>query len=231
MKNILVTLNINNILTDNSKSSFLFAADRWQVDFLEFKENFFTDYYPSFNKFKILESFLDYDRVIFLDADTLINHLAPNPFLTYFGDFCAVKDVHSKNINFILENNIELDYLTPYFNFIRQNIDSKTNDDYIINFFNSGVMMFSPSKTYDIIQKNKKLLPNVNDENKLHLISHYEQALLNYIIQNNFTIEFMNSKWNVIDPDTERQMDGFIYHFTGKKNDFLKTKINSYKWK
>jgi lipopolysaccharide biosynthesis glycosyltransferase len=230
MKNLLLTLNINDVLCENSKRSFLNAKNRWGCNFEEITENYFPEYYPSFNKFKIFELFQNYDRILFVDADILIHNSSPNPFELYFGDFCAVHDVHYDNIEHVLNNNVFLDYLTPYYDIIKSKIDNNINSNFIKNFFNSGVMLFTPSKLKTIFQKYKNIIPNTNGGEKLHLISHYEQSLLNYIVQKNIDIEYMESSWNVINPNLNKNMHGFIYHFTGTNNNLLKIKIKNYSW-
>jgi len=222
--NTLVTLDINNITCENVKKNHSLLARKWNCDYITIKENFYENCYPSWNKFYILEN-LNYDRVLFLDSDTIINPECPDPFV-YKDDFIAVKDMHDICLNDpILLSKTIADYITPHFDYLKS-VDKSLNNSYIEKFFNTGVMLFTPKIISPLIKKYKNLI----NTNKLNGTSHREQTLINYIIQKEIDVFYLERKWNVIDPDITKPMDGNIYHFTGPRNKELKKEIFNYKW-
>ena len=130
---------------------------------------------------------------------------------------------------FSLNNHIR-NYITPHYEYFKQ-YDTSLNFSYIENFFNSGVILYSPSH----ILKHNKFNFSENSALIKECITdgsaHREQALINYVIQNNIPINYLDQKWNVIDPDISEPMTGYMYHFTGKDWHGLKEKVKTYDWK
>lgn len=210
-------------MCQNARDSFNDASKRWGCEWIELFDNKFPLHFPSWNKFSIFNK-TEFERILFLDSDMLISNHAPNPF-NYQGQFITVKDVHEKYLNYKDElMNIIKDYLYPHYLYLR-NKDLTLDENYIKNFFNSGFMLFYPKLTSDLIHKYNSLI--LNDENRG---SHREQSIINYIVQKELSITYLDRKWNVIDPDTNNPMNGYIYHFTGTNNSFLKKQILQYKW-
>ena len=222
---VLATLNINNVLCPNSRNSFIAAAQRWNCEYYEVITNQRPDCYPSYNKFNILSDAV-FDRVFFVDSDTVICSNAPNPFCISDAPFCAVKDIHMESIGTPTFEKELHDFILPSYNRIKTDIGDSLGDSYLYNFFNSGVMLFTPSIVSPVIKRNLHLLP----QNELKTIGHYEQAILNYIIQKEMPITYFPRKWNTIRPDVTKPMTGFIYHFTGIPGFELKAAMLHYAW-
>jgi len=232
----ILVFNINNNICSNVLESQIHAANRWGCKYIiEHKPNdLFKDCYPSWNKISALydkEFYYNFDRILILDSDILINIKAPNPFdLCNYNAFNVVRDSHYKYINDkeTLNKHIK-DYITPHYRYF----EIRSHDisfSYIKNFFNSGVMMYSPAKLLSRDINNPKYT-NIILDSILDGTSHREQAIINYIIQAEIDINYLDKTWNIIDPNISKPMRGYMYHFTGKDWSGLKEKVKTYNWK
>ena len=81
--NYVVTLNIGNVLFDNSRKSMIDAAYRWGCGFHEITENWVQKPSIYFNKIVGIDELSKREKVegvFYVDADTLIRNDTPNPF-------------------------------------------------------------------------------------------------------------------------------------------------------
>jgi len=223
MKTALITLNINNVLCENAKASHSHASNRWGCEYVIINENKFPNSYPSWNKFNILQN-PNYDRVLLIDSDMLISSKCDNPF-KFKQPFVVVRDSHYE----LYDEPAKLypyikDYLTRYEKeFINDGLILPCN--FVLNFFNSGFILFD-KKIRLVLNKYSSLI----EKYSIGGSSHKEQALLNYIIQKEVLIRYINRKWNVINPDLTKPIDSSIYHFTGGDPKILKTSLPSFNW-
>jgi lipopolysaccharide biosynthesis glycosyltransferase len=232
--NIIVVIDINNKISENVINSHLHAAERWSCNYVieHIQDKRFESCHPSWNKISLMLNnvfYKQYDRVLILDSDILIHIDSPNPFdINLSFDVGVVKDSHFQFINDPIKlADYTKKYLTPHYNYLTS-YDSSISFSYIRNYFNSGVILYNP-----------KIQEHIQDWYHSNLIrdsipdgsAHREQAILNYILQKEVDITFLDNTWNMVDPDTENPMKGYFYHFTGKKWDYLKEKVKIYNWK
>lgn len=227
MKTALLTLNINNVLCENAKSSHLHACERWGCEYVIVDENKFPNSFPSWNKFNILRN-SDYERALLIDSDMLISSKCDSPF-KFKQPFVTVRDSHYELYTPGYKETDQLhvyikDYLTRYREeFINDGLSLPCN--FILNFFNSGFILFDKSIS-NVFDKYSPLI----EKYSINGSSHKEQALLNYIIQKELLITYITRKWNVINPDLTKPINDSIYHFTGGDPKILKTALESFKW-
>lgn len=254
-KTIIVVINAYNDInvTKNSVESIRIAAHRWKSDFYEITHFHHPNAAENllWQKLWIFKNFTNYDKVLFLDTDIIINSKTPNIFneLTDEYDFAAVLDgnpggrfeiddwyrLHSYNFHKI-NNSIEtFEKYIPNFNY----------DNYWNNYFNVGVFLFRPKSMNKISKELKELLFNNIEfynfvdynKNKNRFI---EQNTINAMISTHYNkLKLLDNTWNWIAPNdfTEYnenmflgRMKPYIYHFAG--TDDAKTIINEYdRWK
>lgn len=241
MKKLIVVQNAYKDLefTKHSIESIRYAAHRWESNFYEITrfqfpnapENVFWD------KIWIFENFINYDLVLMIDADCVINNTAPNIFeeLNSDYDFAAVLDgnpngrfkeddmwyrKHSYNYHKLYRSVEIFDKYLPNFNY----------DKYWSTYFNMGVFLFRPKKIYELIIPLKKILfeniefYNYLDSKKNNSIFAGNNLLSALISVHYEKLKLLDNKWNWIAPDdfTEYnqemflgKMKPYIYHFAG----------------
>jgi lipopolysaccharide biosynthesis glycosyltransferase len=239
-------------ITEQSIKSIRYAANRWQSNYYEITHFQFPQS-PSkimWDRIWAMENFLEYDKVLILDPDIVINVNAPNIFdeLNDEYDLAVVLDGNPgrfekdflrngivKNIS-KLHNSIEI---------FKQTIENFDENTYWNWYFNNGVFLFKPKKMYEITQKIKNLIYNNNIIHKFIDLSISGdsfpcQNLINVMISHsNLSIKTLHNNWNWTIPDIVQEytkefflsdkMIPYIYHFTGTHNskEFLKTYV---KW-
>lgn len=231
--NVIIVINIHNNICENVLSSHIHAANRWGCKYLLEHESYISmkSCYPSWNKLGILldSQYNTYDNILILDSDILININAPNPFhIADQNKFNVVRDSHYE----FIDNDVKLydyikDFITPHYEYLKKH-DTRVNFSYIKNYFNSGMMIYSPKMTN--INENKYI--NIINESIQNGSSHREQGLINYIIQQEMPINFLETTWNITNPDLSNStMGGHMYHFTGDNWHYLKEAVKTYDWK
>lgn len=255
-KNIVVVQNVfdDPELTIQSMDSIRHAAKRWGADFYELN----TVHHPKapnpffWDRIWEYQFFGQYEKVLVVDPDIVINVKAPNIFdeLTPEYDFCAVKDgnpgdrfadpVYLRDSitkrNALVGNTIEI---------FEKNIEGFTFEKYWENYFNVGVTLFYPERTNQMMKRIKDLIFN-NSEIYQYVnfngggIWFSPQNLINAVfVSENVRIKFLQNEWNWVLPDiAEEYHNGFflgpmkpwIYHFTGTSGS--KDSLKSYdRWK
>jgi hypothetical protein len=104
-------------------------------------------------------------------------------------------------------------------------------DAYIRNFFNAGFFICSPKRHLKFLEFVEKHLPCPGDHMAQN--GHYEQALFNYGVQaiDPEVLCYAPETWNYMDPDISvREMEYFVYHFTGAMYEELKPAIADFPW-
>ncbi len=190
------------------------------IDFMVITEHDARYKYPVWNKDLIFEKLdTEYDKIGYVDSDTMVHWDAPNPFDMYDDEFCWVKDI--ANFRWVT-NSIET-YNKFYPN---QTLD-------IYDYYNSGVSFFT--KEHKFIYDNLQKLYKENSE-ELDVCATKGvgkvQTLLNFELQKqNVKIKELPPIWNMFSMH-KREMfnhnwqDGedktpffikysWIWHFTG----------------
>jgi hypothetical protein len=192
---MLVTINVNNVLHERSRDSFVQAANRWGVEYVELNNRHATKYHPTYLKLLLFE-LLSTDNIFFVDADCLIMPWCPNPF-EVLGDSAVVRADQERLINYhgIVDHiNKEL----KAFN-IKQ----------LHSYFNSGV--FKLNSKYQIALNYARSI--YND----HLAWHEQTPMNIALVPSNIT--FVDEKWNYI-PQNSTSKTKYIYHFAGYEDKF-----------
>lgn len=136
----------------------------------------------------------EYNYIIFVDADILINIASPPIHICYdYGDNVGIVDEYSqptkKDRIKIQKDNKWEDTAKEYYNLCDLDIET----DMV---FNTGVMVFQPTKHRD-------LLKNIYDKYKRNIIGHYrgfhyEQSSIGYELQVQKKYIVMDNIWNSI---------------------------------
>jgi hypothetical protein len=213
--NTILTIAINQgtepFLQENSRQSFIDAANRWGCDYTEITKNN-TPYHPTTLKLMIFD-LCKHDRIFLIDADAIIRKDAPNIFdLTDPKLFYAVKNYWDYFEKFGYRPREDIEIAHREFNNIklRKNLDPTLNEDYICNnFFNSGVQVVSReyhSEIYPLALSYCLDVPLV----------WWDQMPINiavYTIMKNYT--GLSLEWNWRFPESTNKMSGFVDHYAG----------------
>jgi lipopolysaccharide biosynthesis glycosyltransferase len=246
-RNLIVTLNSYEEFKYNEQSieSMRHAARRWGADFYE-KTYFEDETLPGkkfiWGKFWIFSNFENYDHVLYLDSDTIINSKAPNIFdeIDHIHDLYVVLDGNP--------GRFENDFFkkTYVYNFSRKSNSIETflkkiknfnEEKYFDNYFNAGVVLFNVQKFKPHFNEFLKFLNDDEIRNHLH-ISGCDQDILNaWFSTKDIKIKYLNNTWNWIAPDIADEYGMFlgpmipnIYHFCG--TNLSKERLKDYdRWK
>jgi len=240
--------------TTQSIESIRLAAKRWNADFYELNTIQFPDSPNPFFWDRIweYENFINYDKVVIVDPDVIINVKSPDLFeeLTPDFDICLVKDGnpggrfpdHAYFKNSISRHCAFLGDTIPIFS---RNITGFSEEEYWENYFNVGVNVFYPKKIAPVMQDLKKLILN---NSEIHKYLDFKNGGVWFSSQNIFNalfiskgikIKFLGDEWNWIAPDISEEynenlylgpMKPWIYHFTGTNG--CKDELKKYdRWK
>ena len=164
----------------------LFVLDKPLYDFSHMKPQWYKMYILD-----ILEANeIEYDQVLYVDADTIIHPNAPNIFEVTDNKFCAVRNFGCMDwVCRSLENYSKLlfeDFMFPYY-----------------KYFNSGVMVFN--------KKHKKLFKSMQEfyQEKHNEIKHVQdnyhvgndQPVLNFFVNRDIPEDYkvLDYEWNMQD--------------------------------
>lgn len=213
--NIIVVQNVfeDFDLTNQSILSMRKAAHRWNCDFYELS---YFKYPYSLEKIFwdrswVYKNFINYDKVLILDPDIVINSTAPNIFneLTDEYDLAVALDGNPGNRfrdplqlkNTIVKHIAHVNDSIKIFENYIPNFDYKKYWD---GYFNNGVVLFNPKKLLKITQNIEQAILN----NKF--ISQYMSTEASFKMQNIFNafvsssdlkIKHLDNNWNWILPD------------------------------
>lgn len=219
MKRALITIDINNFQTENSRESMKSAALRWGADFVVSSNLFLGDAYGfTFNK-----AFLDfiatgYDQIAFFDADCIIRSDAPTPFTLIVPE--KIKAVQNGNERIGNYNNTlgQHTYNLLRINQQQQMIETINRPDV---YFNTGFILSEVSTLRRLCHLVRAILPELNYD-RFNPI--YEQALFNYAARcispnlDNPFFEYAEECWNYMYPQDLNNQTEWVYHIS---NDVL----------
>ncbi len=233
-KNLIYTTAINSDTSQFNNSEYSqYCINSWtawckkmDIDFLVIDKmtgpTVNNDYkYPVWAKDLIFDYVGDkYDKIIYVDSDTMVKWDAPNPFDLYTDEFCVVNDRAS--IGWILRS---LDAYKPFF-------PKAATDDFILdNYFNSGVCFFTKEHKYIFDELQGLYLHYGKDLDLIKGVGKV-QTVLNYVLKlNKVKIKYLPPTWNLFsihkkdmfkhnwqlneDPTPFFIKYAFIWHFTG----------------
>jgi len=229
--NLIVVLNAYDEFRFNSNTveSIRLAANRWKCSFLELTEAKHSEL-PQFklwNKLWMIENLVQYDKVLYIDMDTIINSKCPNIFeeLSEDQDMAIVKDGNPGRFQ---DNFFKIQYVDNIMNFDDAvNVFSKyfkhfNLEQYSEKYFNSGIMLFRPNRLLKYSLELKELI--FKNPELMEFLSRSwatEQNILNgWFTSSGINIKYLDNTWNWIAPDMENHsldipMHKNIFHFCG----------------
>lgn len=224
----------------NAIESIRFACKNWNVNFFELKKFMYVSDKiknpVTSNRLWMMKYFTNFDRVLILDPDIVINLKSPNIFneLDEY-DFAGVHNANPTRLSTYNHMKCVNDHLSS--------IGIEILQKYIINFdktkyfntcINGGVYLFKPNKLSNVTDYIIKL---IETHEEIQTILHSEWVFIQNIISaalstSDLNIKILNDTWNWIAPDINLEWDLFcgpmhanIFHFTGTpgSKDSLKT--------
>lgn len=151
----------------------------------------------------------DYDFIIFIDADIIINNDAPSLHNFYdFGDKIGVVNHSQPDLLARLLCQKHRGYEVTASEYYKLKSNHDINTDHIIN---TGLLVFQP-------RKHSLFLQNIFEQYHKYQINntngfHYEQAVIGYEIQNSNLHFYMDMKWNALWANNK-----YYYNIIRKKN-------------
>lgn len=227
MKKAVLTIDIDNFQTENSKQSMIAASNRWGADFFSYSEKLLENSYGiTFTKAYIDQILNGYDQIAFFDADCIIRSDAPTPFtLIVPNKLRAVKNGNERIGNYHNTLN-QHTYNLLRINQQQQMLDIIERPDM---YFNTGFMLADISTFRRLCHTVRCILPELNYD-RFNPI--YEQALFNYASRclspdlDNPFFEYAEECWNYMYPsDLEKQTE-WVYHISNdveNRNNVLST--------
>lgn len=221
------------------------ACNRWGVTFIEKTKND----YKNLNNFLIpnkvfwlFENLNNFDKVLFLDADMVINENCESPFPYLDGfDICVVKDKQEGRSCELFFDKVREEHILNSNNSIEifeRNIENFKKNTYIEGYFNSGFMLFRP-KWFSFVYYFYKKIIYYNEDLYNYMSTFWaEQNLINAVVlsKKDIKINYLPTTWNYIAPDIldeyhthylKDRMIPKIYHFCG--TDSSKQSLITYK--
>jgi hypothetical protein len=188
------------------------------TDFLVIDKNIEDYTHPIWNQFNIFEiTGNSYDKIGYVDSDTMIRWDAPNPFHTYTDEFCGVKEVSSLRW---IYNSIQA------YNKFFPNTEVQL-DEYV----NAGVEFFTKDHKYIFDEMRELYLNNRAELDVIKGVGRV-QTLLNLCLKKNKVKQkYLDDRWNLFsihkknmfthnwqlneDPTPFFVKYAYIWHFTG----------------
>ena len=136
----------------------------------------------------------EYDFIIFIDADIIINENAPAIHNEYtFGDKIGVVNQSQPTLQARIEGQIHKGYEVTAKDYYKLKSGHIIDTDHIIN---TGVLVIQPKKHKVFLRKifNTYFKKQINNPAGFH----YEQSVIGYEIQKNNMHYFMDMKWNAL---------------------------------
>lgn len=227
MKRALITIDINNFQTENSKESMKSAASRWGADFVVSSNLFLGDAFGfTFNKAYLDFISTGYDQVAFFDADCIIRSDAPTPFTLIIPEkIKAVKNGNERIGNY--QNTLnQHTYNLLRINQQQQMLEQIHRPDV---YFNTGFILSDVSTLRRLCHIVRTILPELNYD-RFNPI--YEQALFNYAARcispnlDNPFFEYAEECWNYMYPSDLQRQTEWVYHISNdvaNRNQVLET--------
>jgi len=227
-KNLIYTVAVNHETSQFKNTDYsqycLLSWEKWckkrNIDFLVIDKHNSRYKFPVWNKDTIFEIVGDtYDKIGYVDSDTMVHWDAPNPFDLYTDEWCWTKDI--SNLRWTSNS---IDYFQKFY-------PNKSLDIY--DYYNSGISFFTKEHK-PIFDNLIKLYENNSEE--LDDVATWGggkvQTILNYELQNHdIKVKELSSQWNMFAmhkkemfnhnwQDGDDKMPFFIkyswiWHFTG----------------
>jgi lipopolysaccharide biosynthesis glycosyltransferase len=219
MKKVVLTIDINNFQSKNSKDSMVEASKRWDADFISFDQKILGDSFGiTFTKAYIDQIVKDYDQVAFFDADCIIRQDTPTPFtLIVPKKLRAVQNGNERIGNY--DNTLN----QHTYNLLRINQQQQMLN--IIErpemYFNTGFMLADVSTFRRLCHMVRCIMPELNYD-RFNAI--YEQALFNYAARcispdmNDAFFEYSEECWNYMYPQNLQYQTEWVYHISNDVN-------------
>ena len=205
------TLNVHGDgLCHNFRQSMRAAAARWGAEFVEITIPIVPWKDPFWEKLNLDRHLAMYERVVFVDRDAIISERRPNLFdivpAESFGVVPSEQDGHC-----FLEHIAQ--HMAPLCRLL--GIDM----DYTREYYNSGVMVFSPQRHQAVFELSRSIHPLPSHRGWVTIDQGLLSAALKYlgvpVCRIAPTFNRIGEKlWNRWQP----VMDDFIWHFCGPKN-------------
>lgn len=225
-KNLIYTTAINHdTSTFNNTDYSQYCLNSWKAwcdknntDFLVIDKHDSRYEYPVWNKDLIFEHVGDkYDKIVYVDSDTMIKWDAPSPFDLYDNEFCTSTDRAS--LKWILNS---IDSYQQFFPDVKINLDT---------YFNSGVCMFTKEhrpifdSLIEFYERNSAKLDKIKGVGKV-------QTVLNFMLEEkNVKRKVLPPTWNLFSIHKKNMFRhnwqlnedmtpffikyAYIWHFTG----------------
>jgi hypothetical protein len=174
--------------------------------------------FPVWNKDLIFDIVGDqYDKIGYVDSDTMVKWDAPNPFDLYDDEFCGVIDRSS--LRWIL-NSIKA--YSPFYPEINLDLD---------NYINSGITFFTKEHKFIFDNLKQLYLQHSSGLDEIKGVGKV-QTVLNYeLIKNNVKVKYLDPRWNLFSIHKKNMFQhnwqlkqdtipffikySYIWHFTG----------------
>jgi lipopolysaccharide biosynthesis glycosyltransferase len=247
MSNLVVVPNVFDDFYWNSNAieSIRYACKQWNANLFELKTFMGTsDKIHSgitSNRLWMMKYFTDFDKVLILDPDIVVNSKSTNIFdeLGEY-DFAGVHNAnptrkatyeHMSRVDQYLSS-IGIDILEKYL----ENFNRERYYDYCIN---GGVYLFNPKKLNKVTNYILHLIETYEEiKNTLNEQGFFIQNLISAALSvSDLNIKILEDKWNWLAPDINLEwelycgpMHANIYHFTGT-NDSKNSIATFDRWK
>jgi len=219
--NALFVVNHNNVLAENSRESFKAASKRWDCAYVECTGHS-SKYSPRIVKLKAFD-ICPYERIMVLDADTIIREDTPNIFeLTDPNMFYAVKNNQESATEETTTNNSRIAKINIERILEKKIVKTPVNVRFISeNFFNSGLFV--------IHRDHEEVLALA-----FYLFLNVHQDYWRDMIPLNLAVFSVLGKYRGLEPTFNRQfpvdsnkMTDYIYHPAGQDDKYkLLEKVN-----
>jgi lipopolysaccharide biosynthesis glycosyltransferase len=227
MRKVVLTIDIDNFQTENSKQSMVEASNRWGADFFSYSEKLLENSYGiTFTKAYIDQIVSGYDQVLFIDADCIIRSDAPTPFtLIVPNKLRAVQNGNERIGNYFNTLN-QHTYNLLRINQQQQMLDIVERPDM---YFNTGFMLADISTFRKLCHMVRCIMPELSYD-RFNPI--YEQALFNYASRclspdlDNPYFEYAEECWNYMYPSNLEKQTEWVYHISNdveNRNQVLNT--------
>jgi lipopolysaccharide biosynthesis glycosyltransferase len=229
----------------NAIESIRHACKRWGANFFELKKFMHVSNHihngVTSNRLWMMKYFTDFDRVLILDPDIIINSNASNIFDELGSyDFAAVHNANPTRMSTYSHLKPVTDFLSGVgVDVLERYIPRFNKQKYYDVYFNGGVYLFNPKKLAPVTDQ---ILYLANTNVEINKILHEEWIFIQNLISgvlsiSNLNIKTLDDTWNWIAPDINLEWDLFcgpmhanVYHFTG--TDVSKDSMKSYtRWK
>lgn len=211
MKKAIAFLNIGGgSLHPKSRASFEHAAKRWRADLIEIKDQIEPGVHHYWQKASVINELDDYDQVLQLDADMLINVEAPSPF-----DLVPVEAMGFVSARQYINPNLT-DFRNESTKLWSRRLSMKPPQDY--HHINAGLWLYSPKHHQDIFEK----LRAIGRAHRFPRQPIPEQAAMTVLVENtDHPVVWLPRDFNVVSAGHPKrgdrimkEMNGHIYHFT-----------------